>query len=133
MENIAILKDNLKPLLIIWFVIWFYFTFILWSSNNNKIDNNNSNNNDDNIKEKANLYKKIEKEQLKLENLLIKKAELENEIDELNFESSTNLEKENKNNIKIRKLKLQIKQLNLTIMEQEQNINLIYNKIQWIN
>ena len=132
MDEITLLKDNLKPLLIIWFVIWFYLTFSWWSSNNNKLDND-SNNNDDNIKEKANLYKKIEKEQLKLENLLIKKAELENEIDELNFESSTNLEKENKNNIKIRKIELQIKQLNLTIMEQEQNINLIYNKIQWLN
>ena len=87
---------------------------------------------DPNNKKRANLYKKIDKEQLQIENLVIKYEEIKNEIDKLNFESSSDLEIESENNLKVRKLELQLKHLDIKIEEKRNLINHINNEIQWI-
>ena len=118
----------------IWFFAFLFIMKILTASENewwNQINVNNytSHNN----AEKTNKYKKLEREQINLENIKIKRDECLNEIETLKIESSMNFEKEALNDTKIRKLEVQIRQLNLKIKEKEDEINQLIYDIQWMN
>lgn len=107
-------------------VIWIYI-FISFldtggeSQNIQKNDDKSINQNKSN-EEKLKIQRSIEKEKMALENLNIKKEEVENEIDKLKFEWSANFEKEAENSIKIRKLDLQVRYLIMNIKEKETDI-----------
>ena len=108
------------------------FAYIYWNmgnfgSNNTKIINNKEN------KEYSKLIKQFEKEQLALENLLIQKEEYENEINKLEFESSSDFEKEWINSTKIKKLKLKIRHILISIDEKNNTLNELNNKLSWIS
>jgi len=101
--------------------------YIYWSipvSNSGKRKNNTITNNNN-----SKLIKKIEREQLTLENLLIQKEEYENEINRLEFESSSDFEKESTNNTKIKKLRLKIRHLLISIDEKNNRLNELNNKL----
>lgn len=80
----------------------------------------------------AKLYKKLEKANLTLEELEIKKEETENEIEKLTFDASTSFEKEKGNSTKIKKLKLELKYLDIKISDMLDNIDKINYEIQWM-
>lgn len=118
----------------IWFFAFLFIMKILTASENewwNQINVNNYTS--PNNAEKTNKYKKLEREQINLENIKIKRDECLNEIETLKIESSMNFEKETMNDTKIRKLEVQIRQLNLKIKEKEDDINQLIFEIQWMN
>ena len=84
------------------------------------------------INNNANTYKKIDKENLALENLHIQKEELENEIDRLEIESSTDFEKEASNNTRIKKLRLKIKHIDINIENKYNNLDKLNRDLQWM-
>lgn len=83
-------------------------------------------------KDNAKLYKKLEKANLTLEELEIKKEEMENEVEKLTFDASTSFEKEKGNSTKIKKLNLELKHLDIKISEMLDNIDKINYEIQWM-
>jgi len=127
------------------FAIWFFVIFFIiitimntgiggwWGWNWNTWWNKTSEDFSKHEKEKVKLYKKLEKANLAMENLLIKKEELENEIEKLDIESSMSFENENENNTKIRKLELQLKQVEIKISDMDESIYNINREIQWIS
>jgi len=114
---------SLRLLWIILFVSYIYWSIPVSGSSRNKNNNNLTNNNN------SKLIKKIEREQLALENLLIQKEEYENEINRLEFESSSDFEKESANNTKIKKLRLKIRHLLISIDEKNNRLNELNNKL----
>lgn len=124
--------------IVLYIAIWFFaFLFIMkiltanegewWNQIN--VNNYTSPNN----AEKTNKYKKLEREQINLENIKIKRDETENNINKLKIEALTDFEKEDENQIKIRKLEQQVKQANIKIGEKENEINQIIYEIQWMS
>jgi len=128
--------EEIKGLIIFCFIVFVSFKVLEWflSWNNIKRTDNNRNYLSSNSisDDKMKLFKTLDNEKLKLENLVIKYEEIEWEISDLDFESSTNLELEWKNNLKIRKLDLQLKHLAIKIEEKNQEINNLNNEIVWI-
>ena len=84
------------------------------------------------VNNNAKIYKKIDKENLALENLHIQKEELENEIDRLELESSTDFEKEASNSTRIKKLKLKIKHIEISIENKYSNLDNLNRELQWM-
>lgn len=83
------------------------------------------------IWENSKIYKKIEKENLILENLYIQKEEIENEINDLELEASTDFEKEKTNFTRIKKLNLKIRHLDIWIEDKISKINSLNNQLKW--
>lgn len=121
----------------IWLAIWFFLfvkvglpmifppkpprdDFWDWLNIEKQINNN------------ATIYKKIDKENLALENLHIQKEELENEIDRLEIESSTDFEKEASNNTRTKKLRLKIKHIDINIENKYNNVDKLNRDLQWM-
>ena len=84
------------------------------------------------INNNAKIYKKIDKENLSLENLQIQKEELLNEIETLEFESDTDFEKQTINSTKIKKLKLKIKHIKISIEDKYNNIHDLNWELKWM-
>jgi len=85
-----------------------------WNNNNEDLDR---------------LYTKINKENRNLEWLSIKIAELENEIEVLRYEWDEDLEKADKNDLKIRKLVLKVQHLDEKIFQKKSYIQDLQNEI----
>jgi hypothetical protein len=62
--------------------------------------------------------------------MYIQKEEVENEIENLELESSMDFEKENMNSTKIKKLRLKIKHLDISIEDRISKINSLNNQLQ---
>jgi len=119
---------------IFWIIVW-VFAFVAFMNgfwNTKKPNNTIWEDYSKREKDRTKLFKKLDKAKLVLENLLIKKEELENEIDKLHFDSSIDFENENQNNTKIRKYELQLKQIDMKIEEVDDNIYNINRELQWI-
>jgi len=102
--------------LIMYAVVWFIIIMMTsWGSWGWKPEKpwNNWNNNDDLDR----LYTKMTKENRNLEWLSIKMAELQNEIEVLRYEWDEDLEKADKNELKIRKLILKTQHLDEKIFQ----------------
>lgn len=107
-------------------VIFFTFLIFSWWNWNNK----NLHTEKDKRKEKLSL--KITTIRRKIEGIEIKKQELLNQIEELNYEIEDDLTKTWSNDLKIRKINLQVEnindkllQLKWTLMDLEQQFNSI--------
>ena len=114
------------------FCIFIYYIYSSWGGRVVKITQKDEPEVEKNIKNNAKNFTKMEKEQLHIENLSIKYEEIRNDIDKLNFESSSDLEVESENNLKVRKLELQLKHLHIKIEEKRNLINSINDEIKWI-
>ena len=84
------------------------------------------------VNHNAKIYKKIDKENLALENLHIQREELENEIDRLEIESSTDFEKEASNNTRTKKLRLKIKHIDINIENKYNNVDNLNRDLKWM-
>jgi len=128
---------NVDNDMVLYIILWmFAFFFVLKIMGWDGWDNNNNNNQQQNRwynDEKNKKYRQLEKENITLETMKIKKEEVENDIDRLKLEASMNFEKEAENETKIRKLELQVKQLNIKIREKENDIYHLSYEIQWMN
>ena len=112
--------------------IKFLDIFFWWSWGwNSKNINNWWENIQKQIWDNAKIYKKIERENLVLENLYIQKEEIENEINDLELEASTDFEKENSNFTRIKKLNLKIKHLEIWIEDRIWKINNLNTQLKW--
>jgi len=125
---------NVDNDMVLYIILWmFAFFFILkimgWNGPEDPPLHQNRWYND----EKTKKYRQLEKENITLETMKIKKEEVENDIDKLKLEASMNFEKEAENETKIRKLELQVKQLNIKIREKENDIYDLSYEIQWMN
>lgn len=80
----------------------------------------------------AKIYKQVDKIKLIVEELYIKKEELENEIENLEFESSSDFEKENTNSTKIKKLRLKIKHIEISIENKNNDIDDLNRELKWM-
>ena len=122
----------------IWLAIWFFLFVKIWLPMifppENEHDNRPWNGWDieKQTNHNASTYKKIDKENLALENLHIQKEELENEIDRLEIESSTDFEKEASNNTRTKKLRLKIKHIDINIENKYNNIDNLNRDLQWM-
>ena len=112
----------------IWLAIWFFLFVKIWlplifPDNPPEKIYWNWGELEKQINDNSKIYKKIDKENLALENLKIQKEELENEIDVLELESSTDFEKEASNSTRIKKLKLRIKHIEISIDNKYNNLD----------
>lgn len=104
-------------------ILIFAFIYIVWEIwHSSKPKQNSDYINNDNSENIRKLSNKIEKESLVFENMKIKKEEIENEIEALKIEWSMDFEKEMRNEKKIKKLDLQVRQMNMKLSEKEENI-----------
>ncbi len=122
----------------IWISVWF-FVFVkiilpLLFPEDDWVDDKIRNNWDieKQINNNSKIYKKIDKENLALENLQIQKEELENEIDTLEFESDTDFEKQTVNSTRIKKLKLKIKHIDISIEDKYNKIDNLNRELKWM-
>lgn len=121
----------------IWLAIWFFLFVKIWLPSlfppedqwhrpwnwweiEKQINNNSK------------IYNEIDEENYILWNLNLQVKEIENEIDRLDIESSTDFEKEIANNNKIEKLKLKISSLNMKIDKKYRNIDNLNRELKWI-
>lgn len=120
-----------------WALVWIAGVFILfkiadWFFDNptwTSIDYNNSH--QQNIENNTKIYKKIEQLNLWLEWLIIKREEIENEMQNLEMEWNMDFEKEAVNSTKIKKLNLQLKHLSIKIEKVNQEIYDLNSQLQW--
>ena len=77
------------------------------------------------------LKNKLKKEEIMLEDMCIKRDEIENKIEKHSYSIHENIDDENKNEIEVRKFKLALKQANLKIEEKEESIRLLKDEL-WI-
>lgn len=111
-----------------WALVWIVVVFFLFKiadwffDNPTSISTNYDNNSQQYIENNTKIYKKIEKLNLWLEWLIIKREEIENEIQNLELEWNMDFEKEAVNSTKIKKLNLQLKHLGIKIEKLNQEI-----------
>ena len=124
-------ESGLKFILLLIAFIIFYSYNSWWTSNSNTMNSEEKKQKQNRIKELQDL---IQKKELQIENMVLKHEEIFQEIKDLEIESSMDFEKEEKNNLKIKKLELKLKHIEMkTATMIEDKVMLIdeLNKLLW--